>query len=447
MLTSAASAKARKPELEAQLARANALRDEKAPTGTQAMSYVSPLQHLSRGFNIVRGQDKARRANAGLSQARQQMADASTGAQMYGLETTAKNRAEDVDFRGQQEANKTSLAQAKAAALAAHQNRTYEQRGRHFNSTSADRTKQQDRLYNKSKTDRKSYDYIQPGTEKVFNLTVDSEGIKYLNGVALPDDQQGLWVRAPTSTRDESGVGYGFDPQTAIPLKGLDRLRTVDSLLGRGAGLSSEDKSLLNEPWSRAKKLLISGFTPSAWDAFVKDETSGLTAEGKGLLEMLGELTAEERHALFGSAFTRTEKETSEQFADRVEGLSLDTMLRRLAQGFDRTKQSLTTRDIAGKGSEWADAINRAGLTGYDDYTESLSEASATAEVAPPQIPTGSPVGIDEPVSPPRSRRGRRMMRKENAKIDLTQVPEGENPSEWAALSDEDKLFVLGGFK
>lgn len=131
LLAQSSIAKGRVPELEAQLARANALRDTPAPTATQQLSYTSPLSHLARGFNQIRGQDQVTRATGGLSQARQQLAESDAGQTMYGLETDASRRTEDVDFRALKEGNIAKRALTKsladqAAAKLAYDNKVAE---------------------------------------------------------------------------------------------------------------------------------------------------------------------------------------------------------------------------------------------------------------------------------------------------------------------------------
>ena len=131
LLNQSSGAAGRVSGLEEQLARANVLRDTPSPTPTAQMSYTHPLEHIARGLRRSRGEREATAATGGLSQARQQLADAQIGKTMYGLRTTAANRLSDEDFRKLKETNLTARAltkaiAVKAAAKLAHDNKVAE---------------------------------------------------------------------------------------------------------------------------------------------------------------------------------------------------------------------------------------------------------------------------------------------------------------------------------
>ena len=119
LLAGSATAQVDKVKLDEQLARANALRDTPMPKGVGTSGYVSPLAHLSRAFDQVRGINQARTANAGLTKARQKIADAAAGRTGYDLAYTAER-----DLVGDQQKRDARDSKLKASIAAQELART-----------------------------------------------------------------------------------------------------------------------------------------------------------------------------------------------------------------------------------------------------------------------------------------------------------------------------------
>lgn len=278
LLTQSAAASSSSPALQDQLARANALRDTPAPTPTRGMSYTSPLQHLARGFNQIRGQGKAQRANEGLAKYRQQMADADSAKTMYGLQTTADNRQQDVDFRNQTQADTREHRLSQALAQKSQYDQTHDLSERQFSETTRSKNRdrtiewlkygseqqkykakvaleagryitEQDRLDDKielEKANRKEDKNIDAGKGKpqdfikgsgdIESFVVNDKGIKLRDGV--PVENQSEWVKAPTQSELTSKEGM-FDNKDLLSLN-----NKITSMTNESRSIHSAAKTL-----------------------------------------------------------------------------------------------------------------------------------------------------------------------------------------------------------
>ena len=232
---------------------------------------------------------------------------------------------------------------------------------------------------------RESKDLIDPNDNTTGRFDVGPDGKVYKNGVEVGD--RSAYVTAPTSTKTKTkamlgGSGYGSNlDDRAVPK--LEIMGKANRVAKIGNSLSPESKAKLNDSSNLLKQVMLSSFSPSKASALIKNEFSGYGQDAKDFIVAVSRLSAEERHELFGSALTQTEKESSEDFLARVEGLSLDQMLSRLGDTYLANQDSLKTYDNVGGGTSYLDMVAKSGWTQFDKSTEELSVSeNLSSEIA-----------------------------------------------------------------
>jgi hypothetical protein len=210
---------------------------------------------------------------------------------------------------------------------------------------------------------RKSEDLM--GSDGVVRRhDVGPDGRVYLNGVEVGNRSD--YTKAPTKTQEtKGGSGYGDNlDNRAIPK--LETMGQANRVAKIGNTLSPESKAKLNDSSDLLKQVMLRSFSPRGAAALIKNRFSGYDQDAKDFIVSISRLSAEERHKLFGSALTQTEKESAQDFMDRVEGLSLDQMLSRLGDTYRANEDSLITYDNVGNGTSYADIVARSNWNQFD---------------------------------------------------------------------------------
>lgn len=321
------SAKANLAGLDEQQATAAALRDTPRYTGNAkgqktAMGSIANLIRRNTGKQQIAELAPQREA------ARADMANAATALPMYNAKIAADKVAQD-----QANFDSTSAAAIEAARVKAAQEANIR------NAKGSEMVK------------------VAPdGTEHTVAYNADTR-TAYLNGKAI--DNFGDWTDPAAKTKAMAGAGYGNTDLDKRAIEKMEIMGKANRVAKIGNGLSPKSKAQLNDAGDMLKQVMLSSFSPSSAAALIKNEFSGYDQDAKDFIVAVSRLSSEERHALFGSALTQTEKESSEDFLARVNGLSLDQMMSRLGDTYNANFNAIKTYDNFGGGTSYQDAVAR----------------------------------------------------------------------------------------
>jgi hypothetical protein len=329
--------------LDEQYATAQALRNSAQPQINQ-YGTVSPFAVLADVVGKSQGRKQMRELAPQRQQARADISSSASALPMYNARSAQEGRDQTQENFGVT----TGLAKAKAKALA-----------------------DQQALDNQSVLNKRTTeDRVNPATNLPERVEVGGDGELYTNGQRIANRNE--WVNAPTKaeTRAVGGASYGDKDLDKRGNTAYINLGNVSRVTDRANKLSVEDKAALNDPKSRFREVLLDTFSPAKASALIKEEFSGRSDEAKAFIQSVARMSAEERHELFGAALTQGEGESSKDFMARVEGLSLDPMLRTMRDSYDRNAGILRSVDELGGGRNYRGAVERAG---YGDVWEASS--------------------------------------------------------------------------
>jgi len=333
-----------------------------ATTKQDRYGQVSPLSVLA---DVVR-QSKSRKDLRGLTQARDEtrgrIADNKNARALYELNRQQeRDNVSDSQFETTHGLNKARQAETARQNQIANDRYTTEQ--------------------NQVETAPVEYTDAEGNTRQLVSLG---------NGKWMDENRQVIdsiagWTKAADKTADTTKtVGYGNAAQDKEALKSLMMMGKAERVAAQGNALSSEAKAELNDGNVRFKEVLLNTFSPSKAKALIKSSFSGYSDEAKNFIVSLSRMSAEDRHALFGAALTQGEAESSEDFLARVEGLTLDQMMYRLSDTFNKGQRELEAIDLLGGGSQYADAVSRSGWNAFNTPDTATPQEGGVNDVANP---------------------------------------------------------------
>jgi hypothetical protein len=225
--------------------------------------------------------------------------------------------------------------------------------------------------------------YVDDKTGEQFQVTRYADGYKDgdLNHISLKG-KTAVPVKTEVGNVDLTGGGYGSSKDVTLQKAQYRGMWTANEIMGQANKFTTADKTQLNSGLDRLKQLAIKGFSPQLVKAFVSEELSGYSPAVKKFFVELSRMSAEERHALFGSALTKTETESSEDFMARVQGLSLDSLLSRIESGYRANERFLLSEDRVYDGNKWSENIARGQFTNMGPVSVPEDVSARRAEIA-----------------------------------------------------------------
>lgn len=289
-LRAGGQAKVRQSGLDEDYARAEKLSNTSS-TRTDKWGQTSPLALIGDLMGQNRGRGQMRALKPQREAAGQAVAEASTALPMYRAGVAADKVTQDQENFTQTETGKTkrSLALATAKLAAAE-----------TASTRADEK-------------RKTKNVVRPGTNKTEVVEVGPKGVYYQGGV--PVENQKDWIDAPTKTQEVTGAGgYGGKNDDKESRAYNNTIGNVDRVYGLLADVTPEQEDMLNSTSYRAKMALVETLTPEKFASLTKSEFAGYDPATRKMMIALHSMSSEERHRLFGSALTKPEIMSSQDF-------------------------------------------------------------------------------------------------------------------------------------
>ena len=171
------------------------------------------------------------------------------------------------------------------------------------------------------KNSRKSEDLI--GLDGVVQrYDVGPDGKVYDNGVEVGDRSD--YPKAPTKTQEVSNAGgYGGKGDDKESRAYRNTIRNIDYVYSLMADVKPEQEKMLNSTGYRAKMALLETMTPQAFDALVKERFAGYDDATRKMMISLHSMSSRERNRLFGSALTKPEIKSSQDFLANTIGRGL----------------------------------------------------------------------------------------------------------------------------
>jgi hypothetical protein len=336
ILRSGAKGKADLAGLDEQFTRANAMRDSKGPQINQ-YGTVSPMAVMANVINQSRGRKQARELTPQRAAARQSVAESANAFPLH----QARQQQENFDTT---ELNKVAaakgLAQAKMAAVQAKNLR--------------------------EDTKGTTITKVDPNGQERTVIYHPQTNAATVDGQAISDFSNWTDPVKKSKVANVGGAGYGnkdIDKSGRAALTAMSKTHRMASI---GNKLNETDRAQLNDSSNLFKQVMVSTFTPSKLQALVKDNLSGYSQASKDFIVGVARMSAEERHELFGAALTPTEKESSEDFMARVEGLSFDQMMARMSDSYGARMEELKVLDALGGGEQFTGAVGRMGWDAFN---------------------------------------------------------------------------------
>jgi hypothetical protein len=336
VLRSGAQGKADLAGLDEQYERAGALQNTQNSKGNK-YGYSSPMGALADIINHTRGSTKRRELAPQRAAARQSVAESANAFPMY----QAQQSQENFDTtEGNKVAAAKGLAQAKMAAVQAKNLR--------------------------EDTKGTTITKVDPNGQERTVIYHPQTNVATVDGQAISDFSNWTDPVKKSKVANVGGAGYGnkdIDKSGRAALTAMSKTHRMASI---GNKLNETDRAQLNDSSNLFKQVMVSTFTPSKLQALVKDNLSGYSQASKDFIVGVARMSAEERHELFGAALTPTEKESSEDFMARVEGLSFDQMMARMSDSYGARMEELKVLDALGGGEQFTGAIGRMGWDAFD---------------------------------------------------------------------------------
>jgi hypothetical protein len=219
----------------------------------------------------------------------------------------------------------------------------------------------------------------------------------YLNGEVI--DNFGDWTDPATKTKAMTGAGgYGGQHDDKDSRRFSDAIRNADHVYSLMADMSPEQEEMLNSGAYRTKMAALETLAPEKFTALVKSEFSGYDDATRKMMIKLNLMSGEERNRLFGSALTKPELMSSQEFMANTIGKGMGFVRDALQTTKHTNIDNLLGVDAQYNGDVYYRRMVSQGLIpeGYTPTTFGLGQEPALGSNVPaPEIKEAPPAALD----------------------------------------------------
>tara|TARA_R110002153_G_scaffold274037_1_gene446776 strand:- start:16684 stop:17898 length:1215 start_codon:yes stop_codon:yes gene_type:complete len=186
------------------------------------------------------------------------------------------------------------------------------------------------------------------------------------------------------------GGGYNDPQANKTALDDIKNLGAANRVIGLYNDLSPETLARISSPTKRIGDIIVKSVLPNNVSAFVKSEIEK-DPQVEQYYSALSQMSAVERHAMFGGALTKFEAMSANDFLAFVIGLPPEEQISRVRNTMAKSKTSLDVADNFYNGTSFNDVLSSMNYGNLDFGAATPQEGSVNANAL--KIP--APANID----------------------------------------------------